>query len=157
MTDNNEAGFTLLETLLTLMIASILILLPLLSIDRVIESVQIDLFFRELTSNLTLMQNHAILVGDRTVANFSPSENQIKFRVQDADRFSRHVLDSELYLEKGLYELHGKDYHTVEFLLDTGNVSIKKNDKWTTTFDTSKGQYQLVFQLGSGRFDVKKK
>ena len=40
----DEKGFTLLETILVLMITSSLLLFPVLSIENITESVQIDLF-----------------------------------------------------------------------------------------------------------------
>src|SRR5699024_10630316 len=81
----DEKGFTLLETILVLMITSSLLLFPVLSIENVTESIQIDLFFRELTSKITNMQSYAILRDQTTDIQFNPEENTIKFRIVDAN------------------------------------------------------------------------
>lgn len=154
--DRKEAGFTLIETLITLLLTSLLIFMPILSIDKITESIQIDLFFRELSSTITMMQNHAILTGDRTTVEFIPGNNLIKFKVYNADYNSNHPLNSEIYLEEGLYEIYGNGYNRVTFHGYTGNIAVF-DQKWTTNFNTSKGLYRVVFQLGSGRFDIRKK
>lgn len=151
-----DDGFTLVELLITLLIISLLIFIPVLSIDKVIDTVQVDLFFRELSSNITLMQNHSILTGERTTVEFYPGEKIIKFRVYDESKSLEHPLNNEMFLKEGLYELLGNRYERVTFHGTTGNITIY-NHGWRFNFITSQGAYELVFQLGSGRFDIRKK
>src|SRR5690625_2782626 len=81
----NEDGFTLLESLVVLMIASLFLLIPILSLQQATERVQIELFFRDLTSQITLMQNHAMLAGQPTKITFIPARDTISFRVMDLE------------------------------------------------------------------------
>lgn len=154
MENQKESGFTLIETLLTLFVASLLIFIPVLSIEKITESIEIDLFFRELSSNITLMQNHAILTGHKTVVEFVPRDNLIRFREDRGSESSTHLKYREIPLQEGLYEFYGDDYGEVAFNGYTGNI-ISKNG-WTTYIKTSKGLYKLVFWLGSGRFEIQK-
>ncbi len=145
-----EAGFTLIESILLLMITASLLLVPMLSINKMIDSIQTDLFFRELTSNITLMQNHAILNGETTSVQFVPGAvDQVRFRVNNQ---TTHPLNRELKLENGLYELRGREYSTFSFARDTGNISQAN----TRAFRTTQGDYELTYWLGSGRFEITK-
>lgn len=152
-----QAGFTLIETLLTLLIVVALVFLPIISIQQTNEKVQIDLFFRELTANITLMQNHAILAEDRTEIQFNPTEDKIRFKVHDGNSFSTHSLDREMQLDNSVYQLSGSGYKGVSFRRGTGNISIDNSDWWRINFDTVQGKYELVFQIGSGRFEIREK
>lgn len=154
MKRNTEAGFTLIETLITLLIASLLMLLPLLSLEKVTETMQIDLFFRELSSNITLMQNYAILTGHQMVVEFVPRENLIRFREDKSSLGSTHPMYREMHLQEGVYEFYGDDYGRVEFNGWTGNIASING--WTTYIHTSNGLYKVVFWLGSGRFEIQK-
>lgn len=154
MENQKEAGFTLIETLITLLIVSLLMLMPVLSIEKITESIQIDLFFRELSSNITLMQNHAILTGEKMVIEFVPRDNLIRFKEDTGNLGTTHPLYREMILQEGLYELNGNYYGQVAFFEYTGNISSKNG--WTTHIKTSKGLYKLVFWLGSGRFEIQK-
>lgn len=154
MNKEREAGFTLIETLITLLIVSLLMLMPVLSIDKMTESIQIDLFFRELTSNITLMQNHAILTGEQMVIEFIPKSNVIRFKSDAVLNENDHPLYREMHLQEGLYEFSSDWYGQVVFYGNTGNISSRGG--WTTYFETSKGLYKLVFWLGSGRFEIQK-
>lgn len=154
MKNKNEAGFTLIETLVTLLIASLLMLLPILSLEKITENMQIDLFFRELSSNITLMQNHAILTGHKMVVEFVPRDNLIRFKEDKSSLGSTHPMYREMHLQEGVYEFYGNDYGQVAFNGWTGNITSK--NAWTTYIQTSKGLYKIVFWLGSGRFEIQK-
>lgn len=154
MKSHREAGFTFIETLLTLFIVSLLMFVPILSIEKITESIQIDLFFRELSSTITMMQNHAILTGRNVVIEFLPRENLIRFKEDKVIVDSTHSTYREIILEEGLYEFNGSGYGQVIFNGHTGNITSV--DGWTTHFKTSKGLYKLIFWLGSGRFEIQK-
>lgn len=156
MKNKQEDGFTLVETLITLFITSLFFLMPILAFDQVMENMQINLFFRELSSNITLMQNHAILSGKKTMVEFVPQANVIRFKEHDVDGSSDHPINREIHLQEGIYELQSSNYRQVIFHGETGNIAVS-NHKWRTVFTTSNGSYELVFQLGSGRFDIRKK
>jgi len=144
-----QAGFTLLESLLILIISAGLLLLPTLSIDQVTDSIQIDLFFRELTSKITMMHNHTLLHNEKTSVQFAPSNELIRFRVAGD---STHSLNTEISLADKPYTLEIRNYHEFSFKADTGNVSGSD----TIRFNTTEGNYRLTYLLGSGRFYVQK-
>lgn len=147
----NEAGFTLIESVLILMVTAVLILIPTLSIHKMIESVQVDLFFRELSSNITLMQNHSILNDENTTVEFYPAVNghYINFRVR---LNPTHPLNKEMDFDDDLYQLVGQRYSQFSFARQTGNISHSDTRK----FQTPKGLYELTYWLGSGRFAFNK-
>lgn len=151
-----EEGFTLVETLVTLMIISILILLPLLSINRVIHLIETEIFFRELNSNVTMIQSHAILTGKNTAVEFVPKKNIIRFKVFDQSYPSGHPLNQEIKLEESNLEFYGSKYQSIYFLGNTGNVSVTDNN-WRVFFKNRDNLYEFVLKLGSGRFEVRKK
>ena len=149
-----EKGFTLVETLITLLITSLLILLPSLSISKMTRSIEIDLFFRELSSHITMMQNHAILSNETTKVEFSPKMNIIRFKVNNGYGLV-HPLDGEISLDGRGCKFYGEEFQAVEFKKNTGNISVLAG-YWRIKFETNKGLYELVFKLGSGRFDIRK-
>lgn len=153
--NNKEDGFTLVESLITLLITSLLIFLPILSIDRLIHSIEVDMFFRELSSNITLMQNHAILTGESTAIEFVPRTNLIKFKAYDGSYNSDHPLNRELLLDDSICKFYGNETQIVYFKANTGNISVLY-DRWRIKFETNKVLYELVFKIGSGRFDIRK-
>jgi len=148
----NEDGFTLIETLLVLMITSILLLFPVLSIQRVIERTQIDLFFRELTSKITQMQTHAILHNQTTDIKFYPQTNMVYFRIVDAN-VQDNILGETWEIDSPYYELSGTD--TKEFAFKKGTGNITKSNR--IDINTTKGKYELVYLMGSGRFEIRKR
>lgn len=154
MDKQKEAGFTLIETLVTIIVVSLLLLLPVLSIKNITEDIQVNLFFRELTSNITMMQNHAILTGEQMKVEFIPRENLICFNSKAGGNDSAHPLYREMHLQEGLYEFVGDEYAQVFFYEYTGTISTRNG--WTKLIDTPKGRYKVVFWLGSGRFEIQK-
>lgn len=146
----NQEGFTLLESVLILLITVSLILIPALSIDKMVETVQVDLFFRELSSNITLMQNHSILNGEKTEVRFRPykSGHRIEFLVNSD---STSPLNKTIYLDESLYYFSMNNGREIIFG-QTGNISTAGN----VSFTTSKGEYKLTYLLGSGRFAIDK-
>lgn len=150
-----EDGFTLVETLIVLLIAGFLTFLPVLSIQQTIERTAVDLFFRELSSHITLMQNHAILAGEMTAVEFAPGANVIRFKVINANNNSHQTLNREISLADAPCQFSGTGYQTVYFKKDTGNI-VMMNNRWRIRFETELGIYEIVFKLGSGRFDIRK-
>lgn len=144
----NQGGFTLLETVLILLITASLLFIPVLSIDKMLEAVQVDLFFRELTSNITLMQNHAILNGERTEIRFRPykSGHQINFLVNFD---SSSPLNQTVYLDESLYQIDMKKGYEIKFG-NNGNL----NQGGHVKFETVEGNYILKYLQGSGRFGI---
>lgn len=154
--NKKEKGFTLIDSLVTLFILSLLTIIPIFSIEKITESIQTDLFFRELTSSITLMQNHALLADERTEVQFYPEQAMIRFKVYNGtSSYEQHPLDHTLYLDSAITTFKDKKQKNVTFRSGSGNISIREEDGWTIYFNSLKGEYALVFQIGSGRFEVR--
>lgn len=148
----NEDGFTLIETLLILMITSSLLLFSVLKINETIETVQIDLFFRELTSKITQLQTHALMTGESTEVKVVPGEELISFRIFEEGK-EDHVLNEAWIVDSPYYEI--ASYGSRQFIFKGGSGNITGSDK--IIFNTTKGRYEVVYLMGSGRFDVRKR
>lgn len=154
MAKNSQGGFTLLETLLTLIIVGLLFSLPVISLEKAVEKVQVDLFFREFSANVTLVQNHALLTGERTEVQFAPDNELIRFRVIDGT--NQHMLNRTMKTEKGLYEFKGSRGQSYTFFRQPGQIQSLTDGSWRTNIETKFGLYEIVFWLGSGRFEIRK-
>lgn len=150
-----EDGFTLIESLLCLVIASFLISLPILSIKDSLETIKIDLFFRELSSKITMMQNYAIIDEETTSIEFIGAKDIIRFKVKGKNSLESECLNQEMQLNEFFCELSGNESQIIYFKAKTGN-SWELYPKNRIQFKTAKGLYKLVFRLGSGRFEIRK-
>lgn len=146
----DQSGFTLVETIVVLFITSALIVLPVLSFNRIIETIQIELYFRELASDITAMQNYTILTGNQTRITFAPEKNVIVYQIAHDPG---HPLVREEELNNQYCQLRASvGLITMSFTRNAGNIDSSR----TIAFDTTRGRYNLTYLLGSGKFDVKK-
>lgn len=142
-----EEGMTLIETLLVLSVVSLFLLLPTVHFNHLAKKSETALFFESFQSSITLVQNYAVLNDVWTVVRFRPSRGDIYFRVGgEADHPIEHVLT----LPEHVRILNT----TVEFRFSKNSGNIGQFE--TITFETPEGIVDYVFQLGSGRFVVKK-
>lgn len=149
--NKSEDGFTLVETLLVLFIVSCTFLIPVLAIDKMIEQTTVDLFFRELTGNITMAHTHAVVNGDPTKVEFRRRTDfdDVNFTVmQQPD----HPLNKQLILNKDYYYFHNRNQTIITFKRYTGNISGSVNIR----FGSVNGDYRLTYWLGSGRFEITK-
>lgn len=154
MPQHNEDGFTLLEVIIILLVSSLILLIPVLSITKMTASIQVELFFRDLTSQITLMQNHAILTKQPTRITFMPRNDTINFRVIDIEsgNLKEHPINRDINLKNNpYYHLAGTSNRDFIFKSESGNISHSNS----IYFDTDLGQYRLVFQMGSGRIEIR--
>jgi competence protein ComGD len=137
-----------------LLISSFILLIPVLSIERVTESVQIEMFFRDLTSQISLMQNHAMLASQPTRISFKPQSNTINFRVINTENneLQYHPVNRDIDLKGNpYYRLGGTSNRDFIFKTETGHITNSNS----IYFDTNRGRYRLVFQIGSGRIEIR--
>lgn len=147
--NKSEDGFTLVETLLVLFIVSCTFLIPVLAIDRMIEQTTVDLFFRELTGNITMAHTHAVVNGDPTKIEFFKDGNfdHINFSVIQQPN---HPLSKQMVLNRDYYYFHNRNQTIITFKRHTGNISGSVNIR----FGSVNGDYRLTYWLGSGRFEI---
>jgi len=144
----NRDGFTLLETLVVLFLVSILVGFPILSVQKAQESVRIKLFIEELSSGITLIQNHAIMNGEATTFQVKSSSDNIHFRIYGKPS---HPLNFTISPPEEVQLIGG----TKRYIFKSHSGNIGKYE--TFSINTSEGVYDFVFQMGSGRFYVRKK
>lgn len=143
----SSQAFTLIESVVVMGVVAMFILLPLINFTNVSTKMEEDLFIEDLSSSLTLMQNHAILNGQTTSVTIIPNENRIHFNVLQLDQ---HPLEHSVHFPDSVKVLNNAQIF--KFQRDTGNYGSFQ----TLRFDTSQGWVEFVFQLGSGRFYVRK-
>lgn len=153
MIRTNEDGYTLIETLLVLFIVGCTFAIPVLAIDKMIVETKVDLFFRELTSNITMMQNHSVLNGERTsVRFFNDTNNGNEFVDFNVVLKPDHHLNKRQNLDLDYYHYRNKASKVIYFKGYSGHISESSN----VHFRTSTADYTLTFWLGSGRFEIRK-
>lgn len=133
-------GFTLLESVIVLMVLSIILFLPALSFEGARTRIETDAFFKELAASITLVQNQAVLENKQTSVTIT--SQHIYFESSDA----RKVLDypEHIHYQEPTFKVH--------FSPGTGNINQFKHP----IFQSPYGEFKLGFQLGSGRFEIKK-
>lgn len=142
-----EDGVTLIETLLVLTVVSFILVLPTIHFDYLTKKSETALFFESFQSSMTLVQNYSVLNDEWTVVRFRPSRGDIYFRVGgEPDHPIEHVIDLPEHVQ-----LLNK---TVEFRFSKNSGNIGHFE--TIRFKTPEGIVEYAFQLGSGRFVVRK-
>jgi competence protein ComGD len=142
---HSDSGFTLIETLLVIFIVFFIISFPILSFHQVQKDLEIELFLEELSSRLMLTQSHTILNGERAEVAIYPSFNRIDFSINGQ---ASHPLDYQLHFPDSVSTRGG--VRRIYYRAHSGNI----NDFSPLVFQTSKGRYEVKFQLGSGRFAI---
>lgn len=143
----NEKGFTLPEVMLVLMIGAFLIGLPPVVSASYAEELEGRLFLEQLQSSITLIQNEAVLNGKRTKMATYPNNRLIRFTVVGE---SGHPANHTLALPKSVsLTSRSEDYY---FTSGAGNLANLK----PLTFKMNGEDVELVFQMGSGRYEIRK-
>lgn len=154
---HKNEGFTIVESLITLFIISIFLFIPIISVNKITEKIQVNLVFKELETSISLMQNHALLTGQRSAVHVLPSQNALQFRIYDGTPYGEHLLEHQIRFDEDIVKIKKINTASVYFIGNTGDITVNDGSAWTTPFSTAKGDYDLVFQLGSGRFEIRKK
>ncbi|WP_035445285.1 competence type IV pilus minor pilin ComGD [Atopococcus tabaci] len=143
----NEKGFTLPEVMLVLLISVFLVGLPPIVSASYAEKIEGRLFLEQLQSSITLIQNEAVLNGKRTKMATYPSNRLVRFTVVGE---SSHPANHTLTLPDNVSITSlSEDYY---FSSETGNLSNINR----ITFRINGEDIELVFQMGSGRYEIRK-
>ncbi|MCC5894604.1 MAG: prepilin-type N-terminal cleavage/methylation domain-containing protein [Alkalibacterium sp.] len=143
---NKDDGMTLIETLLVLSVVSLLLALPTIHFNSLTKKTETAIFFDSFQSSMTLVQNYSVLNDVWTVVRFRPSRGEISFRVSEE---TGHPIEHILTLPEHVKILNT----TVEFRFSKKSGSIGYYE--TIYFETPEGYVDYVFQLGSGRFEIR--
>lgn len=140
-----ENGFTLIESLTVLSLVGIFLLIPVIPFNKMESEIEISLFLEELQSNITLMQNEAILNNEWTEVQMRPQGRKIVFKVIGKQN---HTSNRSITLPDTIEILGG--YKSYRFLSKSGNQGNLNR----TRFRVGDKVYTLSFKLGSGRFEL---
>ena len=142
-----EDGFlTLLEAILTMVIVLIFLMLPSLNIEQAKLGVETDLFTENLRTQITLMNQNAVLKGEMSVVEVEPGRNRIIFSVMGQPQ---SPLNSVLPVPDHIKVYGG--YKRYAFRARSGNITKVNRFAYTD----GKRRIEFVFQIGSGRFYVR--
>lgn len=138
-----EAGFLLIESMLVLLIAASLLLIPAMLSKDVIAKQEGAFFKQQLESSITATQNYAILTGKMTKLEIFPQNRKITFSiVEDKNHSFNHTLFfPETVSSPG-------DTWAFYFLGGSGNIKYLNS----MVFKINGKEETIHFQLGSGRY-----
>lgn len=143
-----DDGFTLVEMLLVLSVASLLATFPVMHFVQLKKETETQLFFEALRSGITLIQTEAVVNDHWTTMEVRPTNRLIRFRVTREEN-SDHPANQTLYLPDSV-SLIGttKEYMFSRSSGNLGNIN-------ELNFSTIHGRVTVSFQMGSGRFVIK--
>lgn len=142
-----QSGFTLIESLIVLNLVWLFLLIPVIPFNSMKSQMETSLFFEEVRSSITLMQNHAVLNNQRTEVEIRPQAGELVFRVIGDQN---HLLNHTISLPEEIEILGGSKLY--RFLSGSGNQGNLNK----TRFEVNDDIYELSFKLGSGRFEISK-
>lgn len=140
----DRKGFLLFESLLVLMIAASLLLVPPLLSKNILSVHEASFFKQQLESSVTATQNYAVLTGKRTKMELFPQNRKITFELLGDEQHSfNHTL---FFPEKVSSNSLTKVFY---FGGGTGNISGLDS----ISFTINGKQEKIKFQLGSGKYE----
>lgn len=139
--DPDEAGFTLVEILLTMLIISSLTILILPALYKTKESLHIQTFLTQLESDVRYVQMNKYNHWEDSFLYFGNGEYIVQGKKDQ--RYEKREYP------KGL-QVYASD-RTIQF---SKKGTIKKPQTVTLQFENER--YQLIFPFGKGRFYVQK-
>ncbi|API89964.1 hypothetical protein BKP56_12150 [Marinilactibacillus sp. 15R] len=140
-----QNGFTLIESLIVLSLVGIFLLIPVIPFNKMEADIENSLFFEELQSSITLLQNESVLNDEWTEIEMRPNAREIVFRVIGK---RNHILNRSIALPDTIEILGGSKVY--RFLSESGNQGNLNK----TRFQVGDKFYTLSFKLGSGRFEL---
>ncbi|WP_407372247.1 competence type IV pilus minor pilin ComGD [Carnobacterium sp.] len=138
----NEKGMILFEMLLVLFVAAVLVLIPTIYTNETKNQLDNQLFIEEFQSQMTAIQNYAVLSGQVTMMTVSSQYKTVQFKVIGDEK---NILNKLIYLPETITT---PTYKTYYFNGYTGN--LRNFD--TLVFFINKQRHTMTFQLGSGRY-----
>lgn len=144
---HNHNGFTLVESLLVLLVVTLFLGLPMLQIRRWKERLEYQAFIDEFEQRLVQTQQSAIVFRRQTRVQTEKNTLTIDFALYQVD--GRFVVE-KLNIPKGV-TIQRNVY--MSFIGKTGNVEQNHTFRFQTPFHNKYLDY--VYQIGSGRFVIK--
>jgi competence protein ComGD len=140
-----EQGFTMLEALFVLSIFLLMISISFLSLKPHHFQQERQLFFSQLKADFLYAQQYAITNQKLVRVNFITAENYYYIRKQNGELLLKREYADSIMVRGGSQKLHFY-YHSNGNISTIGAIYIYIGED----------AYQLMFQLGRGRFYVKR-
>lgn len=141
---HNNKGFTLLESLFVLSVFLLVVSLSFILLKPNNIQLEKQLFFTQLQADLLYAQQYALTNQKLVSVNFVP-ENFYYVRKQNGEVLIRREFPDRIIPSEGSQKLYFRYY-------SDGNIS----SFGSIYFYIDGERYQMTFQLGRGRFYVKK-
>ncbi len=144
---NNQAGFTLIESMIVLSIFLLIVSLSLIFLKPHYYFEEKGRFISQFSSDILYAQQYAISNQTRLVVRIETNKYSVKERFTNDVIIDRPISDS-IKIERGSL---GSQSNTFQILPDGGVT-----DFGTFFFVVGKERYKVVFQIGAGRFYIVK-
>jgi competence protein ComGD len=141
---NNNNGFTLIEMMIVLCILTAVTSIVFVSYQSLHERQQTERFFEQLKKDLYFAQQTAMIENTGIQVLFDQKNDNYKVTKSTIPILERSY-DSDILIESGSLGLK-------VVYLSSGNIS----EPGTINIKTGGDTYDLVFQLGRGRFHIEK-
>ena len=142
-----KSGFTLLESLLVLMIASMILLLTPL-VEAATDELAFNLFLDDFLTELHTAQSYAVITGNGVNMDvLRPIGATHHAAFKDGTGSDRYI-NRKLLLPEGSKVIQG-----YTGFIKGGSGYLQPN---TIIMETARYRYTITIQLGSGRYEVNK-
>lgn len=139
---NKLLGYTLIESLIVLLVISIFATLPVVVLPRLKEKLEVYQFLNQFEKYTLLTQQVAILSNQFTgISRAADNQNQIVFSLE----YEKNII---LTLPK---ELRVSSFRSKNFYKNTGNIDRLENIRFT--WKTENKWIDYTFLLGKGHYD----
>lgn len=141
-----DGFFTLIEGIIVLLMVTFLLTLPSIQTKSLEYSMTTDLFIEQLRSDILLLHQYAVVNGETTVIEADPGRDRITFTVVNN---ASSQLNKSIQLPEQLSMFGG--YKRFSYRPYSGNITNVDRIR----FSNSERTFEIVFQVGSGRFYVR--
>lgn len=148
----SKEGFTLFECLLVLLIVTVFIMIPIISLKKWKEKTEVEMFLNQVERSIQQTHQSAIVDGKGTV--ITQARDTSKPYLEFTYYHHGKRIDDLYYIEEPLELMNNK---TIRFNAYSGNIQKIEIIKFKDTLNNRFISYQ--FQLGSGkviRYEEKK-
>mgnify|MGYP001260925171 CR=1 FL=1 len=142
--NHRNAGYTLVELMIVLIILSTATAITIVSYSSLADGKTVDHFFEQLEDDLYNAQMLALSKGKTISIHFKPELHRYTVDGSVGERFLERHYDESIRITKG-----STGYRI--YFNANGNI----RNPGTLIIDTKKGKYVLTFQIGKGRFYVR--
>lgn len=142
-----KSGFTLLESLLVLMIASMILLLT-PQVETATDELAFNLFLDDFLTELHTAQSYAVIIGNGVNMDVLRPIGATHYAVFKDGTGSDRYINRKLLLPEGSKVIQG-----YTGFIKGGSGYLQPN---TIIMETDRYRYTITIQLGSGRYEVNK-